>query len=245
MLSELLSNNQLSSKLLSANPSINRLSFKVSPPIKQKEESKENTKEKKKRNKSSMNINHLKRFTSNNVNDIFVPFGKYDFFRLPIPESYKDLVIKEDDTPLAKTLKIKEKKNDIIYIKGLISNINKVTESHHKCIKKTCNDTNKVKKEWNDAKEEKESLSSLLYKYKNRIKLMQCQIEIKKNESKLYELEKLKAETEIFFITSKTIELKSLNKQMLQNNEETEKDIKDLKKILLELKRKLIALNNI
>ena len=64
MLSELLSNNQLSSKLLSANPAINKLSFTISPQIKQKEESKENTKEKKKRNKSSMNITHLKRFTS-------------------------------------------------------------------------------------------------------------------------------------------------------------------------------------
>ena len=160
MLSELLSNNQLSSKLLSANPAINKLSFTISPQIKQKEESKENTKEKKKRNKSSMNITHLKRFTSNNVNDIFVPYGKFDFFKLPIPESYKELVVKENDAPLAKSLKLKE-------------------------------------------------------------------------------------ETEIFFITSKTVELKSLNKQMLQSNEGTEKDLKELKKILLELKRKLIALNNI
>ena len=217
----------------------------ISPQIKQKEESKENTKEKKKRNKSSMNITHLKRFTSNNVNDIFVPYGKFDFFKLPIPESYKELVVKENDAPLAKSLKIKEKKNDILYINGLISNIKKVTESHHNCIQKTCNETNKIKREWNDVKEEKESLSSLLYKYKNRVKLIQCEIEIKKNESKLYELEKLKEETEIFFITSKTVELKSLNKQMLQSNEGTEKDLKELKKILLELKRKLIALNNI
>lgn len=245
MLSELLSNNQLSSKLLSANPAINKLSFTISPQIKQKEESKENTKEKKKRNKSSMNITHLKRFTSNNVNDIFVPYGKFDFFKLPIPESYKELVVKENDAPLAKSLKIKEKKNDIFYINGLISNIKKVTESHHNCIQKTCNETNKIKREWNDVKEEKESLSSLLYKYKNRVKLIQCEIEIKQNESKLYELEKLKEETEIFFITSKTVELKSLNKQMLQSNEGTEKDLKELKKILLELKRKLIALNNI
>ena len=245
MLSELLSNNQLSSKLLSANPAINKLNFTISPQIKQKEESKENTKEKKKRNKSSMNITHLKRFTSNNVNDIFVPYGKFDFFKLPIPESYKELVVKENDAPLAKSLKIKEKKNDILYINGLISNIKKVTESHHNCIQKTCNETNKIKREWNDVKEEKESLSSLLYKYKNRVKLIQCEIEIKKNESKLYELEKLKEETEIFFITSKTVELKSLNKQMLQSNEGTEKDLKELKKILLELKRKLIALNNI
>ena len=210
-----------------------------------KEESKENTKEKKKRNKSSMNITHLKRFTSNNVNDIFVPYGKFDFFKLPIPESYKELVVKENDAPLAKSLKLKEKKNDILYINGLLSNIKKVTESHHNCIQKTCNETNKIKREWNDVKEEKESLSSLLYKYKNRVKLIQCEIEIKKNESKLYELEKLKEETEIFFITSKTVELKSLNKQMLQSNEGTEKDLKELKKILLELKRKLIALNNI
>ena len=198
MLSELLSNNQLSSKLLSANPAINKLSFTISPQIKQKEESKENTKEKKKRNKSSMNITHLKRFTSNNVNDIFVPYGKFDFFKLPIPESYKELVVKENDAPLAKSLKLKEKKNDILYINGLLSNIKKVTESHHNCIQKTCNETNKIKREWNDVKEEKESLSSLLYKYKNRVKLIQCEIEIKKNESKLYELEKLKEETEIF-----------------------------------------------
>lgn len=245
MLSELLSNNQLSSKLLSANPSINKLNFIISHPVKQNEESKENTKSKKKRNKSSMNITHIKRFTTNNVNDIYVPYGKYDFFKLPIPESYKGLIIKKDDAPLAKTLKIKEKKNDILYIKGLISNKNKIIESHHRCITKTYNDSNNIKKEWKEVKEEKESLTTLLNKYRNRVKLIQCQIELKKNESRLYELEKLKFETEIFFITSKTFELKSLNKQMTQSNESTEKDIKDLKKILLELKKKLIALNNI
>ena len=233
---------------INTSSSTKTLAYHVNP---QKTDKNENEKvqlletETKNDKKGSEVIHHLRNFSSLSLSDLTVPYDPYSFFKLPVPTSYNELKVLKSDAPITKKLKMKEKKHNIFFLSKKNNNLRRELSSHHKCISKINHDSNHVKLEYDIAINEKEKVSSLVANYKNRIKLLHCEIKLNKNGILKQELEKLKEETEIYFLNTKIVEITNKNKELAQSNEKLSKKYKQFKRELLNLKKQIIEINKV
>lgn len=195
--------------------------------------------------KGSKVIHHLRNFSSLSLSDLTVPYDPYSFFKLPLPATYNELKVLKSDAPITKKLKIKDKKHNIYFLSKQNAHARTEVDSHHKCISKINLDSNQIKMEYRRAIEEKEKISSLVANYKDRIKLIHCEIKLNKNDTLKQELEKLKEETEINYLNTKIVEITNKNKELTQNNEKLLKQFKQFKRELLNLKKQIIEINKV